>query len=160
MPIFGSNLNVIGNKLQQENQNTLYAIAHILNEHFHSESLVYPELANPIVVQKAAGAWAAYPTPTEIIPINTYNFIFDIHWVSISAISANGDYTLKLYSGAPASEIAIGVVDFARNAVQSQEGAQPHQDIIVPANTRISAALSSGNAAQDTCAVKLRGHPY
>lgn len=160
MPIFGANLNVIGNKLQDESFNTIFGILHGLDEHFHSKSEVYPELSDPIQLQKASGAWAAYPTPTEIIPASAIGDTFDIHWISISGISANGDYTLKLYSGAALSEVEIATIDFTRNAVQSQEGAQPNQDIIVPANTRISAAISDGNAGQDTCKVKVRFHRY
>jgi len=132
----------------------------VLDEHFHSLSQVYPHLANPVQLQKAAGAWAAFPAPTEIIPVNTVAADFDIHFISVSTISANGSYLLALYMGAALSEVLIGEFDFYRNAVQSQEGSQPFQTIIIPANTRISASISSSNAAQDTCFIKLRFHVY
>jgi hypothetical protein len=161
MPVYGSNINVIGNKLQGHNDNTLYGFAKRNDEHFHAKSEVYPELANPIQLQKDSGAWAAYPaTKTEIISAGQIDKDFDIHWISVSGISANGNYTVKLYSGLAGAEIEIGTVDFTRNAIQSQEGAQPNQDVILSAGTRVSAGLSSGNAAQDTCNIKLRYHKY
>lgn len=132
----------------------------IIEEHLHSKGFVYPELANTVQLTAGAGVWAAYPTPTEIIPANTIVTDFDIHFVSVSGISANGSYMLELYQGAALSETGIGEIDFYRNAVQSQEGSQPFLSFIVKANSRISAAISSGNAAADTCNIKLRYHVY
>lgn len=161
MPIFGANLNVIGDKTQGVNDHTLFGDVHVLEEHFHSKGDVYPKLVNPVQLQKDAGIWAAIPsTKTEIIPVDTIGDAFDIHFVSASNISANGDYIICLYSGLAGFEVEIGSVDVVRNAVQSQEGAQPNQTIVVPAGTRISAGMSSGNNAQDTLSVKVRYHPY
>lgn len=132
----------------------------VMEEHFHGQALVYPVLANPVTLTKAAGAWAAYPTPTEVIPANTVTEDFDIHFVTVSAISANGAYMLAIYEGAGGSETLIAEMDFYRNAVQSQEGASPVITRILAKNTRISMAISSGNAAQDTAQVKARYHVY
>jgi len=131
-----------------------------IEEHLHGQSLVYPQLASPITLTSAAGIWAAYPAPTEIVPVNTVVTDFDIHWVSISAISANGDYMLRLYTGAALSEVFLSEFDFYRTAVQSQEGSAPIITVIVRKNTRISAAISSGNAGANTVNVKVRYHVY
>ncbi len=160
MPVFGANLNVIGNKLDDEFGVSIYSELYLAEKHIHSKCEIYPLLADPVLLTKAAGAWAAFPTPTEIVPVNTILVPFDIHWVNISNISADGNYVIQLYSGNPGSEIVIATIDFARNAVLSQEGAQPCQTIVLPANTRISAAISSGNAAADNCRAKIKYHVY
>jgi len=131
-----------------------------IEEHLHGESIVYPQLAAPITLTSAAGAWAAYPAPTEIVPVNTIIKDFDIHWISISTISANGDYMLRLYTGPALSEVFLSELDFYRTAVQSQEGSTSIITPIVLKNTRISAAISSGNAGANTVNVKVRYHVY
>jgi hypothetical protein len=153
-------VDVIGNKTDTHDGTSLYSLSDILNDHVHKGSKVYPTLAAPTPLAKAAGAWAAFPTPTQIIPASTISLPFDIHWVNISSISANGDFELKLYKGAALSEVEIAHIAFSRTAVQSQEGAQPIQMPIQVADERISAAISSSNAAADTVAVKLYYHEY
>ena len=132
----------------------------IIEDHLHKPTLTYPLLAGSVQLVKDGGAWAALPAPTEVIPAATVSDIFDIHWISISAISANGEYIIALYSGAGGSEVLIAQVPVTRNAVQSQEGSV---QVITPrmaAGTRISAALSSGNAVADTVNIKVSYHEY
>ena len=133
---------------------------HTLHEHFHSTSNVYPRLANPVLLTKASGAWAALPTPKEIIPANTVVLTFDLHFALVDTISANGNYTIALYTGAAGAETLITTFAVSRSAVMSQEGSIPIITSLIPANTRISASLSSGNAAQDTLKIKLLYHTY
>ncbi len=151
---------VVGTNADTHDVNTISGKIEQLIEHFHSVGNATPELANPISLQKASGAWAAYPTPTEIIAAGVIADDFDIHWVTVSAISANGDYTIRLYQGGAGSEELIDVLPVARNAVQSQEGSTPALTPLMDGGTRISAALSSGNIAQDTVEIKLRWHCY
>lgn len=132
----------------------------VIEKHIHGSAMVYPQLAAPITLTKAAGAWAAYPTPTEIIPANTIISDFDIHWISIANISATGNYMLRLYTGAAGSEVFLCELDFYRTAVNAVIGSQPGLSPIIKKNTRISAAISSGNAAADTADIKLRYHTY
>ena len=151
---------VVGTNADLHDVNTLSGKTHLLIDHTHSVAMVHPELADPISLQKASGAWAAYPTPTEIVAAGAITSDFDIHFGIISAISANGDYTIEIYQGAAPSETVIAHIVVARNAVQSQEGAVKIITPLISANTRISAALSSGNVAQDTVEIKLMYHPY
>lgn len=152
---------VIGNKNDTHDGNSIRAISHILNEHAHSVTKVYPRLANPIQLQKDAGVWAAIPTTkTEIVPAGIIGEDFDIHWIQVSTISANGNYVICLYSGGAGVEVLMGEMVVSRNAVQSQEGSALILTPIVPANTRISAGVSSSNNAQDTLDIKIMYHEY
>jgi hypothetical protein len=151
---------VVGNKSDTHDGDSLAARAHTVDEHIHKAGQVYPTLANPILLTKGSGAWAAFPTPTEIVPAGGINEDFDIHWINVSSISANGNYEIALYSGGAGSEVEICRIPTSRTTVQSQEGSIPTQTEIIPADTRISAALSSGNAALDTVLIKLMYHRY
>jgi hypothetical protein len=86
-----------------------YERIHHLDEHVHSASNVYPTLAGGVVVSTGAGAWQEGAF-VEIVPASTISGggegRFDIHWVSVENISANGVYELSLYSGAGDTEIA------------------------------------------------------
>lgn len=150
---------VIGSKTDTHNGDSLYSMTHILNEHAHKEQRVYPRLANPITLTKASGVWADFPTPTEIVPASTITEDFDVHFVTISNISANGAYDLELYMGDALSEVFIGGATFVRTTNKDQASLE-EQTIIVPANARISAAISSSNAAEDTADIKIEYHHY
>jgi hypothetical protein len=104
--------------------------------------------------------WAAYPTPTQIIAAGDITNDFDLHFLNIAALSANGEYQIALYTGAAFSEVLIGEFGAVRNAVQSQEGSRPILTPLLPANTRISAALSSSNAGANSLSIKVEGHEY
>ena len=151
---------VIGNKTDTHNGTSIYGKATKLDEHFHNEVFLYPSLAGSVTLTKAAGAWAACPTPTEIIPVNTITEDFDLHFMNVSGISANGEYSICLYQGLAGAETLLGVYGAVRNAVQSQEGTRPIITPFIPANSRISAAISSENAAADTLNIKVEGHTY
>ncbi len=151
---------VVGTTADAHDGDTLSAKSHLLKEHTHSVAMIHPELVDPIQLQKASGAWAAYGTPTEIVAAGAITDDFDLHFGIVSAIGANGDYTIEIYQGAALSEVQIAHIAVSRNAVQSQEGAIPIITPLILANTRISAALSSGNAGQDTLELKLMYHVY
>ncbi len=152
---------VLGNKNDTHDGNSAMALLHILFMHTHSRAQIFPRLADPVLLTKDAGVWAAIPTTkTEIIPAGTIGDEFDIHWVQVSAISANGDYVICLYSGGAESEVLIGEVAVSRSAAQSQEGSAPIITPIIPNDTRISAGMSSGNAAQNTLLIKVMYHEY
>jgi hypothetical protein len=151
---------VIGNKTDNEAGNSLYSKNYIQCDHIHNEVFLRPYLAGSEQLQKASGAWAAFPTPTQIIAAGDISDTFDLHFMNVSAISANGEYAIALYKGAALSEELIGVFGAVRNAIQSQEGSRPIITPLLPANTRVSAALSSENAAQDTLNLKVEGHTY
>jgi hypothetical protein len=121
--------------------------------------LVYPTLAPAVTLTKAAGAWAAFPAPIEVVPASSITEDFDVHFVAVSNVSANGDYEICLYSGAALSEVLIGCAAFQRTANKDHANLKI-QTPIIPANTRISAAITSGNAAADTADIKIEYHLY
>lgn len=102
-----------------------------------------------------AETFAGSETTEDVIPLD-----FDFHFVDVNSISANGDYEINLYSGESGSEVRIGRIPVARNAVQSQEGSQATFTPINLRNTKISASLNSGNAAANTVTIKLVFHTY
>ena len=108
-----------------------------------------------ITATYAAETFEAADKVTDVIPEE-----FDIHRLSASALSANGDYEVVLFSGAAASEVEICRVSSVRNAVQSQETQMSVCTSKMDAKTRISARVLSGNANADTCAVKFEYHIY
>jgi len=152
---------VIGNKTDDSLGTSIYSALYKLVYHSHSVGKVYPLLANPITLTKAANAWVAFPaSKTEIIPANTVTKPFNIYYVLISTLSAVGDYIIALYSGNAGAEIIIGYVVASRSANGTIEGIVPTMTPIIPANTRISAALTSGNATADTVKIKVFYNEY
>jgi hypothetical protein len=157
---------VIGNKEDEvqapivSGQTSIAGYLHTIHEHIHGVAKIYPVLANPVQLQKASGVWAAFPTPTEIIPAGTIGDAFDIHFCIVSNISANSNCVLRLYKGAALSEVEIATIAFVRNAILSQEGSIPLMTELLAANTRISGALSGDASATITCDVKLFYHIY
>lgn len=152
---------VIGNKLDDESGNSIYALLYLIGKHIHSKAGLYPLGTGGVTITKDAGAWAAVPgTKTQIIPVNTITSPFDIHWLSISAISANGEYEIYLYSGLAGFEVEIAVIPATRSAVQSQEGSAFCMTPLVEANTRISAALRGSPAGAENLVVKIGYHIY
>lgn len=154
-------VDVIGNKTDDYIGTSIYSSLYKLVYHTHSIGKVYPLLANPITLTKAVNAWVAFPaSKTEIIPVNTVTRPFNIHFVLVSTLSAIGDYIIALYSGSAGSEVIIGYVATSRSANGITEAMVPTLTNIIPANTRISAALTSGNATADTVRIKVFYHEY
>ena len=128
----------------------------VIMKHLHAKFLTYPALAAGVLLTKGAGAWSAYPAnKTEIIPVNTITNPFMLPFVSVDTISANGEYMVALYKGLAGAEELIAEVPAVRSAAASQEESIPTSTKKLPANTRISAALSSSNAAANTLNIKL-----
>jgi len=153
---------VLGNKDDTHAGNSVYARAEVLAEHAHPPYVyVFPNGSNGVTIAKAAGAWAAPPTPSEIIPANALDEDFDIHFMSISSISANGQYQVVFYTGGAGSEVAIND-GFAvtRSAVQSQEGTRKVLTKLIPANTRVSIALKGSPAGTESMIIKVEAHKY
>lgn len=131
----------------------------ILEEHGHRPQYVWPPTAGSVTLTATASAWT-HGAKVEVIAAAAVANDFDIHHVSISGISANGEYEVIIYSGPGASEVEIGRAVAVRNAIQSQEGNMPMMTAILPAGTRVSASVASSTGAADTVNVKLIGHLY
>ncbi len=145
---------VIGNKNDTHDGNSLRAVAHIINEHTHKAARVYPALAVSlqVVSSNVAHTLGVFK---EIVAAGGIVTDFDIHWVAVQAASANGEYEIVLYAGT----IEIGRSSFARTDKKDIDSV-PFQCEIQPANTQIQAKLSTNNAAGDTCNIKIMYHLY
>ncbi len=147
---------VVGQKDDTHLGDSLYAHAHILEEHIHKEQLVYPTLANSIQVAGGAGAWELGNLVT-IMPANTVaaDMRFDIHWIIICALSANDEYELILY----ADTTQIGRLTFTRTDKKDVTDGVPFQCPILAPSVRIRARLASASGG-DNGNFKIMYHEY
>ena len=146
---------VIGNKTDTHDGDSLAAKAHTADEHFHGEGNVYPSLANDVQVVGAAGAWTLGAFK-EIVPAGGITVDFDIHFVEVSVASANDVFELHLF----AVTTLIAKVRFARTTNQVRIAAKPTQTAIIPANTQIQAKLASQAGGSKTADISIQFHPY
>lgn len=128
--------------------------------HIHGASWLFPDKADPITLTSSTAAWSQTGAIIEIVPANTFNHPFDIHWASISDISANLYGVIDFFSGNVGQEVKICSVDVVRTTAQSRENAMPMQIPQQAANTRISARFSDSTSSSRTCKIKLYGHVY
>lgn len=129
---------------------------HILEEHAHSMSKVYPTLAAGIdVISDIAWTLGAF---TEIIPINTITSPFDIHWIITEDVTDDETYELVLYN----VEVEIGRVRFAADNPAGNRitvSPLPILTAIQPANSQIQAKVASSGATE-TVTISLSYHTY
>lgn len=144
----------------KEGKNTLMAFSHTGYYHVHGAAFIYPKYAAPITLTSAVAAWAITGAITEIIPSNAIKKDFDLHWASMSDISATLDGIIDIFAGEAGSEVLIGSVDVVRTSNFSREGAAPSQVPQIPANTRISCRFTDSTASSRTVRVKFYGHVY
>lgn len=132
---------------------------HILEEHIHTPAHQYPSLADGVTVTATSGAgtWTL-GTKVEIVPADTITDAFDIHFISIEDISANGQFEMHLFEGP--SDNFIGSIRFVRNTLQNATINVPIQTPIVAANQRIRAALASSDDGGQTVDISLFYHEY
>lgn len=128
--------------------------------HVHGASFVYPDKAVPVTLTSATASWDTTGAITEVIPANAITKAFDLHWCSLSAISAELDGIIDIYAGAIGAEVKIASVDVVRTSNFSREGNMPVQIPQQPANTRISCKFTDSTASQRTVRVKFYGHVY
>jgi hypothetical protein len=149
---------VIGNKTDTHDGDSLYAGVKQLKEHAHKAQKVYPTLAGGVTLTTHATTWTL-GTVTEIVPASTITSDFDIHEVIIEdANTQDKTYELVLYSGAGDTEVGR-----ARFAVGSTKGGIPNatmQTPLIDANSRIRAALAIEDGSGKTATISLRYHTY
>jgi len=132
-------------------------LTHILEEHAHKPSMVYPTLANGITIA-SGGAWAL-GSFVEIIPSGTVLDEFDIHYINIEAVSASDVYEIVLYVGELGSEVEISRARAVRTSTPSGVSSVPIQGPIHPTGSRISGKLASASGA-DNMTLSLSYHTY
>lgn len=130
-------------------------------DHIHGPFIVYPDHADSVTLTAGAGIWNTGGAIIEVIPAATLTAgPFDLHWLNIGGISANGEIQVDIFKGGIGSEVRIGAAKTHRNAVQSQEGSKRIQIPQMIAGERISCKLSDSTAGQITCDVSFEGHYY
>lgn len=89
---------VIGNKTDTWEGDSLYSLARAAANRFHAETLVYPTLANGAAVVSVAAlwTWSGYFT---IVPANAIAVDFHLLAVQIESCDQNGVFEFELYSG-------------------------------------------------------------
>ncbi len=149
---------VLGNKLDNQDGDSIVSHVHTNDEHIHSAQMIWPSLAAGVTVTSKNIAWNLGDAFAQVVAASDITADFDIHWVYISSISAQGDYELWLYYGG--SDTFAAMVPFSKAGAQDSQLSIPCQTIIIPANSRIYAKLASDNAVADTADVKVLYHPY
>ena len=144
----------------QESVSSILAFLQTGYYHVHGASFLYPDKAVPVTLTSAIASWAETGNITEVIPANGIIKNFDLHWASISDISAALDGVIDIFAGPALSEVKIGSVDVVRTANFSRENAVPVQVAQQPANTRISCRFTDSTGSARTVRVKFYGHVY
>jgi hypothetical protein len=150
---------VIGNKLDTHQGDSISADVHRVDEHLHSASKVYPTLADGVTLTavNGAGTWTL-GSLVEVVPASTITNDFDIHFISIEDISANGVYEIVLYAGA--SDVEVARVRVTRTAIQDSTLNVPVQTTLIAANSRIRAAVASAADNGETIDISIFYHLY
>jgi 4-alpha-glucanotransferase len=133
---------VVGNKTDTHDGDSLYSFGHTNDEHIHKPAKVYPTLADGVVLTAAndASTWTLGSL------------------VEVVAISANSVYEIVLYQGA--GDVEIARVRVVRSTVQSGTLNLPVQTPIIDANSRIRAAVASAGNNGETVTISLKYHLY
>jgi hypothetical protein len=90
-------------------------------------------------------------TAIDVIPSD-----FDVHYLSIEDLSANGVYEIVLY----ADGTEVGRVRCTKNAAQDGTVNVPIQTPIIAASSAITAKAATDNAAEDTVTISMFYHTY
>jgi len=141
---------VIGNKTDDSDGNSVYSILHTLEEHAHSIQKVLPDLASPVTATAAVGAWTYGAASASL---GTPSDDFDIHWAEIVA-NNNDDYQAQiLVDGVVVSEIV-----FQRINVQNRSFSKRIQmPVTAPGPITIKLASAAGSS---TATFKVEYHEY
>jgi len=140
--------------------NSILAHLNTAYYHIHGASFVLPKYADPVTLTSSADSWSQTGTIIEVIPENTLTKPFDIHWCSISDISADLYGIIDIFSGNSSEEVLIGSIDVVRTTAQSRENAMPVQIPQQAENKRISCRFSDSTTSARTVKVKFYGHVY
>lgn len=139
---------------------TVYSYTDVAYQHIHQTQYSYPDLADPITLTcGTASAWTL-GTIVEIVPASTITDQYDIHWVDIGDISANGNYQINFYTGGSGSEVFWSSCRVTRDTFFSQNAQIRIQGPVIPANTRFSAAVASSTGDANTLTVSVEYHKY
>ncbi len=148
---------VVGNKNDTHDGDSIRAVLHTLDEHSHKASNVYPTLASGATITGGAGAWGL-GNFSEVVPVSSITSDFDIHYIDVEATSASDTYEIVLYAATTEiSRVRITFID----VVNSQTlPSIPIQCAIQPANTQIQTKIATKAGGNDTIQFSLHYHTY
>jgi len=164
---FGTISDVIGNKtdfVQVPYTSGISSIAghgNTLYYHVHGYNFIAPYKANPVVLTSSAAAWSETGDIETIIAAETLTKAFDLHWASISDISAVLYGVIDFYIDTGSGwEFFRPGCDVQRTSNFAREGVAPLQVAQIPAGAAIGARFIDSTTSQRTMAIKVYGHVY
>jgi hypothetical protein len=140
---------VIGNKKDSVLGSSLYSLAAVAAAYVHSQSRVYPSLADDIVVTGGNAPWTL-GNYVVLIPENAVDSHFVISAIDISACSTLDKYELVLYAGPDGSEIEVGRKRFSKIALANNPIAIIFVTEIIHTNSQVKAKLASKTGGNST----------
>jgi len=146
---------VTNEKILKTNQNRLGVLLECINK----ASLVYPTLAAGAIVNTDLGnTWTlSNGTTNQIVPGTTITSMFDIYYLSIEDLSANGIYEIVLYDMTAKTE--LGRARVTKNAAQDGTMNVPIQTPLIPANAKIGARMGC-SVANTTVTMSIFYHEH
>jgi hypothetical protein len=115
---------------------------------------IRPSLADGFTLTSNAEKWVM-GEKVELIPTNSINVPFEIHFVGTGNASGLGSFEIHLFAGEIGAEVLIGQCRTVRVSNQTGPTSIPIQTPTQPANTRISASVARGTAGSETIAMGL-----
>lgn len=151
---------VIGNRSDEHDTDTIQGFAHALFDHAHKAMDVFPTGADGVAITAGDAETWDLGDFVVVVPTNGITSDFDIHFAVVEVMSANATYELVLFSGTDGNEVEIAHVRFVRVTNQVRSVHIPLQTPIIPANTQIKAKLMTGSGNTDSATISLAYHLY
>lgn len=138
---------------------------HMIAEHIHNLPLIFPSkvagvlgdgLAAPVTLT-AAGVAYTLGALVEIIPANTLDEDYDIHFVNIEDSNTNGTYIIEFYYGA--DDVVCGRIKFTRTDKKETADGRFTISTLIPKNSRLRAAAAH-SAGAATIDISVEVHEY
>jgi hypothetical protein len=132
-------------------------------KHIHNSSYTYPDDCSLIDAVSSATA-NTFGNFAELIPANTVDVSFDIHWINVQGISANGTYILELHEVSAddlqVSEGFLGSISVSRQDNFTRSFQVYMQVPVIHANSRIGARVKKSGAGAGTVSFNVMYHDY
>jgi len=144
--------------------NTVMAFLQTGYYHVHGASFILPD-EDPITVTSNVGAWGAITQDViqEVLAVNQIIKDYDIHWCSVSDISAALQGMLYYYTRESDAEPWVffrAACDVVRTTAQSREIQSPSMISQIKAGTALGVGFKTDSVGAQSCKVKVYGHVY